>query len=61
MYISHHPQGVPTHQRYVLIVIRGIVLKGVEPPIIWQEVISLAVFSLAMLAAASAHFRKSLD
>lgn len=47
--------------RYMLIVIRGIVLKGVGLPIIWQEVVSLAVFSLVMLTAASARFRKSLD
>ncbi len=47
--------------RYMLIVIRGIVLKGVGLSVIWPQVISLAIFSLVTLTVASVRFRKSLD
>lgn len=47
--------------RYMLIIIRSIVLKGVGIGAIQSEVIFLAIFSAVTLAAASARFRKSLD
>ncbi len=47
--------------RYMLIIIRGIVLKGVGLPILHNEVIFLCVFCIGMLLLASVRFRKNLD
>ena len=47
--------------RYFLIIVRGIVLKGVGLEAIWPEVIALVVFGLIVVVAASSRFRKSLD
>lgn len=47
--------------RYFLIIVRGIVLKGVGLPAIWPEVAALSIFALVVMSAAVRRFRKSLD
>jgi ABC-2 type transport system permease protein len=47
--------------RYFLIIVRGIVLKGVGLEALWPEVVALAVFAFVVIALASRRFRKSLD
>jgi ABC-2 type transport system permease protein len=47
--------------RYMLIIIRGIVLKGVGLSVLRTEVLILAIFSTLVLILASRRFRKSLD
>ena len=47
--------------RYFLIIVRGIVLKGVGIEALWPEVIGLTIFGLVVVTAASRRFRKSLD
>ncbi len=47
--------------RYMLVVIRGIILKGVGLQILRQEVIALIVFGVAIMLLAAARFRKRLE
>ncbi|MCB0041935.1 MAG: ABC transporter permease [Caldilinea sp.] len=47
--------------RYFLIIVRGIVLKGVGLSAIWPEVVALAIFAFVVMSAAVRRFRKSLD
>ena len=47
--------------RYMLIIIRGIVLKGIGLPLLQTEVIFLSIFCAITLFQASVRFRKSLD
>ena len=47
--------------RYFLVIVRGIVLKGVGLEALWPEVIALIIFGLVIMGAASRRFRKSLD
>ncbi len=47
--------------RYFLIIARGVILKGVGLEDIWIEVVALSIFSLVMMGAAAARFRKRLD
>jgi ABC-2 type transport system permease protein len=47
--------------RYFLIIVRGIVLKGVGLPAVWPEVVALSIFALVVMSAAVRRFRKSLD
>jgi ABC-2 type transport system permease protein len=47
--------------RYMLVVIRGIILKGVGLQILRQEVIALSVFGVAIMLLAAARFRKRLE
>ncbi len=47
--------------RYFLIIVRGIVLKGVGIEALWPEVIALAIFALLVTIGASRRFRKRLD
>ena len=47
--------------RYMLIIIRGIVLKGVGLPSFQEQVIALAILGPLILIGASLRFRKSLD
>jgi ABC-2 type transport system permease protein len=47
--------------RYMLIIIRGIVLKGVGFSILQSEILTLAVFCAIILALAAVRFRKNLD
>ena len=47
--------------RYMLVVIRGIILKGVGLQILRQEVIALSIFGVAIMLLAAARFRKRLE
>jgi ABC-2 type transport system permease protein len=44
--------------RYFLVILRGLLLKGVELRVIWVDVASLALFSLVVLALASARLKR---
>jgi ABC-2 type transport system permease protein len=47
--------------RYILIIIRGIFLKGVGLGVLWPEFLSLMVLGLIVFASAVKRFRKRLD
>jgi ABC-2 type transport system permease protein len=47
--------------RYMLVVIRGIILKGVGLQILRQEVVALAIFGVAIMLLAATRFRKRLE
>lgn len=47
--------------RYYLIIIRALLIKGVGAGPIWSEILALALFGIAIMAAASVRFRKRLD
>jgi len=47
--------------RYYLIILRALLIKGVGAGPIWFEILALAVFGIAIMAAASLRFRKRLD
>jgi ABC-2 type transport system permease protein len=47
--------------RYMLVVIRGIILKGVGLQILLQEVVALIIFGVAIMLLASSRFRKQLE
>ncbi len=47
--------------RYMLIILRGIVLKGVGLEAIFSPVLALAIFGFLILLGASLRFRKSLE
>ncbi len=47
--------------RHYLIIIRSILLKGVGAGALTGEIVALAIFGAAMLAAAALRFRKRLD
>ncbi|MEA3341131.1 MAG: ABC transporter permease [Chloroflexota bacterium] len=47
--------------RYMLVIIRGIILKGVGLQILLQEVAALIIFGVAIMLLASTRFRKSLE
>jgi ABC-2 type transport system permease protein len=47
--------------RYMLVVIRGIILKGVGLRILRQEVVALSIFGVAIMLLAAARFRKRLE
>jgi ABC-2 type transport system permease protein len=47
--------------RYMLIIVRGIILKGVGIYVLRQEVLALTVFAAAVLLLAAWRFRKKLD
>ena len=44
--------------RYFLVILRGLLLKGVELRLLWVDVASLAVFSLVVLALASIRLKR---
>jgi len=46
---------------YFLDIIRGIMLKGVGISFLWNDVLALCIFTLAILIIATLRFRKSLD
>jgi ABC-2 type transport system permease protein len=46
---------------YFLVVVRGIVIKGVGVPAISQQIVALAIFGTVLIILASARFRKRLD
>jgi len=47
--------------RYMLVVIRGIILKGVGLQILRQEVIALTIFGVVIMLLAASRFRKKLE
>jgi len=47
--------------RYMLVIIRGIILKGVGLQILRQEVLALIVFGVAIMLLAASRFRKKLE
>jgi ABC-2 type transport system permease protein len=47
--------------RYFLIVVRGIILKGVGVEALWPEVIALTIFAVVIMGGAALRFRKRLD
>jgi ABC-2 type transport system permease protein len=47
--------------RYMLVIIRGIVLKGVGLQILYQQVIALLVFGAIIMLLAASRFRKRLE
>jgi ABC-2 type transport system permease protein len=47
--------------RYMLVVIRGIILKGVGLQILRQEVVALVIFGVTIMLLAATRFRKRLE
>ena len=47
--------------RYMLVVLRGIILKGVGLRILRQQVIALAIFGVCIVVLAASRFRKRLE
>lgn len=47
--------------RYILVIIRGIILKGVGLPVLAEQVAALAVFGVGIMVVAAARFRKRLE
>jgi ABC-2 type transport system permease protein len=46
--------------RYLLVITRGIILKGVGITLLWDQALALALFAAAMLVLAASRFRKRL-
>jgi ABC-2 type transport system permease protein len=46
---------------YFLVVVRGIVIKGVGVPALMQQITALAIFGAVLIVLASTRFRKRLD
>ncbi len=46
--------------RYLLVIVRGIILKGAGLDLLWGQAMALVVFAMAMLALAASRFRKHL-
>ncbi len=46
---------------YFLIIVRGIILKGIGLELLTEQVVAMAVFGVALLALAAARFRKRLE
>ena len=47
--------------RYFLIIVRGIILKGVGAEALWPEIIALSIFAVVIMGSAALRFRKRLD
>jgi len=47
--------------RYMLVVIRGIIVKGVGLEILRQQVLALTIFGVAIMLLAASRFRKKLE
>jgi ABC-2 type transport system permease protein len=47
--------------RYFLIIVRGIVLKGVGAESLWPEIAALSIFAAIIMGGAALRFRKRLD
>ena len=47
--------------RYLLVILRGIILKGVGMAVLWDEVLALVIFGLAVTLLAAIRFRRTLD
>ncbi|MCX7709556.1 MAG: ABC transporter permease [Clostridia bacterium] len=46
---------------YFLDITRGIMLKGIGPEFLWNDIIALSIFMVFLLGLATLRFRKSLD
>jgi ABC-2 type transport system permease protein len=44
--------------RYFLIALRGIVLKGIGLPVIWPQIVALAIYATVVLGLASVRLRR---
>jgi ABC-2 type transport system permease protein len=47
--------------RYYLVLIRALMIKGVGPNVLWGEALSLVVFAVVIMSAATLRFKKRLD
>jgi ABC-2 type transport system permease protein len=47
--------------RYMLVIIRGIILKGVGLQILYPEVVAMIIFGVVIMLLAAARFRKRLE
>ena len=47
--------------RYILVIIRGIFLKGVGMDVLWPQYVALTILGLAVFTAAVLRFHKRLD
>ena len=47
--------------RYMLVILRGIILKGVGLQLLQQEVIALVIFGVVIMTLAATRFRKKLE
>ncbi|PWH14782.1 MAG: ABC transporter permease [Anaerolineae bacterium] len=47
--------------RYYLVIIRSLLLKGVGITALWEQVLALTIFGVAIMVAAARRFRKRLD
>ena len=47
--------------RHVLVILRGIYLKGVGFDVLWREMVVMAVFAVVMLSVSVLRFRKSIE
>jgi len=47
--------------RYLLVIIRGIILKGAGLELLLEQVVALAVFGVVIMGLAAARFRKRLE
>jgi len=46
---------------YMMVIVRGIILKGVGLALLWEQVLALAIFGVVLLTVASLRFRKRLE
>jgi len=46
--------------RYMLVIVRGIILKGVGLNILWDQAVALILFGIVMLVLAASRFKKRL-
>jgi ABC-2 type transport system permease protein len=47
--------------RYLLVILRGIILKGVGLGILWLDVLALTIFGVVVMLLAAVRFRRNLD
>lgn len=47
--------------RYYLVLIRALMIKGVGPDVLWGDAISLVIFAVVIMTAATLRFKKRLD
>jgi ABC-2 type transport system permease protein len=47
--------------RYFLVIVRGIIVKGVGAEALWPEIVALCVFAVVIMGSAAGRFRKRLD
>jgi ABC-2 type transport system permease protein len=47
--------------RYFLVIVRGIIIKGVGVEALWPEVVALCIFAVVIMGSAAGRFRKRLD